>query len=387
LAETQREDGGISFKAPYSDHYTACTCWAAAMVWIPWDVYNFYADTLLLAKHYNTMRGVTYNSMTRQHPDKPEIIIYDLGDWMSPVMTLSDSLRNNLMGAPEGSWLYGTASHYRNVKDMSEISSILGKTQEEKEFSDWSVRIEKSFNKEFLDKEKGIYHGEQVSEYRQAANAVPLEYGLVPKELEKTVCKNLVEEVHKQGDRLATGFLGTPALIEYLARTNPELAYKIVTQPEYPGYGYLVANGATTIWEGWDGDDSRNHSPYCLVSEYFYRHLAGIQADPDQPGFKHIIIRPSVISGLTYVEAYHDCLYGRIKSGWKREDNSLILTISIPVNTTATIFVPAHSETEVSESGQQADKVEGVEFLGMDGDKAKYKVASGNWELKIKNIN
>ena len=172
---------------------------------------------------------------------------------------------------------------------------------------------------------------------------MPLQYGLVPAEYRNLVLSNLLKNIHAQGDRLGTGFLGTPALMDYLPAEEPELAYTLATQKNYPGWGYMIAQGANSMWESWDGYDSRNHTPFCLISGYFYKYLAGIQADPACPGFKHFLINPSVVGDLTWVDAWHDALYGRIKSSWKREKGRFTLEVSIPVNTTATLYVPFSS--------------------------------------------
>jgi alpha-L-rhamnosidase len=343
LAETQVPSGEICFKAPCSQHVCTCPCWGEAMVMIPLEMYQFTGDKSVLAKYADTMRRVAQSNMSRQVKDKAEIIAGALGDWMSPIIPLSDTKRNNNMTPPEGSLLYGTASHYRNMKNLAEIHTVLADKSGADKYAAWAERIAERFNAEFYDKAKGIYHGERPTEYRQAANAVPLQYGLVPKDEQTLVRQHLIEAVHQFGDRLSAGFLGTAALLDYLGEHDPELAYKMVTQPEYPGWGYMIANGATTMWEGWDGDDSRNHSPYCLVSGYFYRNLAGIQIDPASPAFRHFVLKPAFIKELTFLEAFHESPYGRIGVVWRREGTKIILHVQIPANTTATLVLPSGS--------------------------------------------
>lgn len=174
--------------------------------------------------------------------------------------------------------------------------------------------------------------------------------------------------------------------MEYLPAINPELAYKLATQEKYPSWGYMVRQGATSMWEAWDGYDSHNHTPFCLISGYFYKYLAGIQIDQKVPGFKHLIINPSIVGDLTSVNAFHDSMYGRIKSSWKRENTKLTMNVTIPVNTTATIYILAKSVTEVTESGVLATKAAGVEFSGIENGKAIFKVQSGNYFFRS-NIN
>jgi alpha-L-rhamnosidase len=259
------------------------------------------------------------------------------------------------------------------VKRLSEINEILGQPGEAKEMHNWAKRVALNFNKEFFDERSGTYHGDIQTEYRQSANIVPLEYGLVPKEKQEAVLDNLIQDLHAKGDRLSTGFLGTSALMEFLPLANPELAYKLATQENYPGWGYMIKQGANSMWESWDGYDSRNHTPFCLISAYFYKFLAGIQIDYSAPGFRHIIINPSIVGDLNYVNAWHDALYGRIKSSWKREQGKLTMEVSIPANTTATIYIPTRSVDSILESGRP--------FIGEENGKAVFRVVSGKFQF------
>jgi alpha-L-rhamnosidase len=165
----------------------------------------------------------------------------------------------------------------------------------------------------------------------------------------------------------------------WLPEVNPELAYTLATQKNYPGWGYMVEQGANSMWESWDGYDSRNHTPFCLISAYFYKYLAGIQIDQDAPGFKHFIINPSVVGDLTFVNAWHDCMYGRIKSSWKREKGKLTLNVTIPANTTATIYLPSLSGSGITESGIPVEKASDIEYLGVKSGKAIFHCGSGNY--------
>jgi len=383
LAGTQSRSGGLATVAPSTNYdMSLSTTWPAAIVFVPWDLYEFYGDTLPMGKNFDVMCRFARSSLLRQEKEKPEIIHDVLGDWVAPLMELNDNVRNNTMSPPEGTMLYGTASHFLIVKRLAEISKVLGKDAESNKMNEWADRIATAFNTEFFDSKAGIYHGEISTPYRQSANVVPLEYGLVPKEKQTEVLSHLVQDIHTKGDRLGTGFLGTMALMKYLPEENPELAYVLATQEKYPSWGYMVRQGANSMWESWDGYDSRNHTPFCLISSYFYKYLAGIQFDPAVPGFKNILINPSIVGDLKSVSAYHDCLYGRIQSNWKRENGKLTMNITIPVNTTATVYVPAQSASEVTESGKPANKVAEIEFLRMENGKAVFRVKSGKYRFQ-----
>lgn len=383
LAGTQDGTGGLCTVAPSTGYDMAVsTAWPAAIVYLPWDIYRFYADKQAMEEQYEVMKAFAKSSLNREVSGKPEIINEVLGDWLAPVMELSDTTRNNTMAPPEGHLLYGTAAHFRVVKRLSEIARVLGKDQDAKEMEAWSQRIAESFNNEFFDPHTGTYHGDKPTGFRQAANIVPLEYGIVPREKEEVVFDNLLQDIRKKGERLSTGFLGTPALMEYLPQLEPQLAYTLASHTNYPGWGYMIKNGATSMWEDWDGYASRNHTPYCLISSYFYKYLAGIQYDMESPGFKHIVINPSFENDLTYVDAWHDCLYGRIKSSWKRENGIIIINITIPANTSATVYLPG-DPAMIRESGKPVNGVKEIEYAGMENGKAKYRIGAGDYCFEV----
>jgi alpha-L-rhamnosidase len=383
LAGTQSVVGGLGSVAPSTNYdINASTVWPAAIVFIPWNLYGFYNDTRVMEKNYQVMTRFAKSSLLRQVKGKPEIINDVLADWLAPIVPLTDTARNNTMPPPEGMTLYGTASQYLIVKRLSDISKILGMPAEAQAMNDWGKRIAINFNQEFFNGETNTYHGDKPTTYRQSANIVPLEYGLVEQDKKAQVLDNLIQDIHSKNDHLNTGFLGISALMNFLPETNPDLAYRIVTQKSYPSWGYMVEQGATSMWEGWDGYDSRNHTPFCLVSAYFYKYLAGIQIDTSAPGFSHFIINPSIVGDLTFVDAWHDSMYGRIKCNWKRDNGKLTMEVSIPVNTTATIYVPAKSAFGITESGKPAGKATGVEFSGIENGKAIFKVKSGNYSFQ-----
>jgi alpha-L-rhamnosidase len=174
--------------------------------------------------------------------------------------------------------------------------------------------------------------------------------------------------------------LGTYFLFQYLQEAGRnDLAYTIVNQKDYPGWGYMLAQGATTFWEQWNGYWSQIHSCYAGIGGWFYQGLAGIRPDETGPGFKKIIIKPAVVGDLTWVKCSYDSIHGRIVSNWKREGNQLTMDVTIPANTSATVYVPAKDAASVTESGKPADRAEGVKFLRMENDAAVYEVVSGRY--------
>jgi alpha-L-rhamnosidase len=380
LADTQDSKGFLGFVAPSSNTSSnGSTVWPAALVILSSQLYQFYADILPISKNIDVMHRFAKSSMLNQVEGKPEIIKDVLGDWVSPLMELNDTTKCNTMSPPEGNSVYGTASHYLVVKKLAEMDKTMGLHTLATEMEDWAKRISTSFNAEFYNPISYIYHGEKSTGYRQSPNVVALQYGLVPIENKEAVINNLVADLHKKDDRIGTGFIGTAALMNFLPIVNPELAFVVATQKKYPGWGFMVAQGANTMWETWDGYSSRNHPPFCLISEYFYRYLAGIQNDESAPGFKHFIIHPSIVGDLKYVDAHYETMYGCIKSSWKKERNKLNMTIFIPVNTTAIVYVKSKQDGLILEGGKDVKLAKGVDFISKENGQTLFKVQSGNY--------
>jgi alpha-L-rhamnosidase len=140
-----------------------------------------------------------------------------------------------------------------------------------------------------------------------------------------------------------------------------------------------VERGATTLWQNWDGSQSRNHVMFGSIDDWFYKALAGIRYDPKRPGFKHTIIKPTPAGDLTWVEASHTSMYGTITSAWQRDGDRFSLTVEIPANTQATIHVPMTDPSTVAESGTAPAEAEGVRFLRAESGYAVYTVGSGTY--------
>ena len=219
---------------------------------------------------------------------------------------------------------------------------------------------------------------------RELDQAMPLMTGVVPDALREGVRQSLADIVLvKNKGHLDTGMLGTHFLLQSLREMGRnDLAFTMAKQQDYPGWGYLLAQGATTFGEQWDGYWSQIHACFLSPGGWFYQGLAGILPDPSGPGFKRILIKPAIVGDLTWVKRHHDSVHGKIVSNWKLDGNQLTMEITIPINTTATVFVPARDEAGVTESGTPAGQAAGMKFLRMDNGAAVYAVGSGGYEFQ-----
>lgn len=196
---------------------------------------------------------------------------------------------------------------------------------------------------------------------------------------------NIIADVKRRGNALTAGDVGYRFLLRALADAGrSDVIFEINNQSEKPGYGYQLKQGATSLTEAWDAgrSSSQNHFMLGQLMEWFYHDVAGIICDPEGPGFKQVIIKPSIVGDLTWAKGSYDSFHGTIRSDWKRSEEDLELDITIPPGTSATVFVPARTSSEVTESGVPAASSKGVRFLRDDGRTAIYGIQSGSYSFK-----
>ena len=226
----------------------------------------------------------------------------------------------------------------------------------------------------------------------QTAYVLALDFGLVPGSLRAEAARRLVEDVRGMG-HLTTGFLGTPALTRVLSENGYlEDAYALLLNERYPSWLYEVKQGATTVWERWDGRkpdgtfqdvsmNSFNHYAYGAVGDWMYRVVAGVNDDSAEPGYKHIIVRPQPGGGLTYANAALMTPYGQASSGWTVDGNRLHVTARVPANTHATVFLPGARLEQVREGSSPLTSTLGVTRALQSGDTVVVDVGSGSYEF------
>jgi alpha-L-rhamnosidase len=261
---------------------------------------------------------------------------------------------------------------------MSEISRTLGKTAEAEAYAADAVKIKNNFNARLLDPATGLYAGATDS---QTSLILPLAFGMVPEDKRPLVIQRLVDNINKRGGHLSTGFVGTPYLMATMTDLGlGDLLYKIITQQDHPGWNTLITDGV--MKETWQGGLVQMPSLGGSIGQWFYKIAGGIRPDPVAPGFKKILIRPALVGDLTWVKCAYDSNYGRIVSNWTREGDTVSMEVTIPPNTTATVFVPAKNAASVTESGKPAGSIAGIQFLRMEDHAAVYSVGSGTYRFR-----
>jgi len=381
IRRSQRGDGTIP-DVSMNWEWNSNVEWPSVFAIIPDWFLDFYADQRVVESQYEAMKRWVQAMKQNNLEADGTLKAGPYGDWCDTYTMDGKSTDNGK--TPQN--LIATAYHYNNCRIMARAAKRLKMPEDEKLFGEWADQLKLAFNKKFLDTATGVYFGGT-----QCAYVLPLAFGLVPDECRQKVIDNLVNDIlvtHK--GHLSVGLIGMQWLMQVLTDIGrPDVAWTIVTQTTRPSWGYMIGKGATTIWERWDCDtrDPGMNSEALLIQAgnldaWFYQTLAGINYDREMPGFKHIIIRPRPPGDLMWVKAHYDSSYGRIVSNWTRGGDMLTMEVTIPANTTATVYVTAKDSAGVTESGKQADKAEGVKFLRMDKREAVYEVGSGHYQFQ-----
>ena len=204
--------------------------------------------------------------------------------------------------------------------------------------------------------------------------------GLADPANRQALLNNIVKDVREEG--LTAGDIGHRYLLRALADAGrSDVIYALHNQSDKPDYGYQLKLGKTSLTESWSGGGSQDHFMLGHINEWLYHDLAGIQDDPAEPGFRKFIIKPAILGALTWVKASYDSASGQIVSEWQYDGKDLTLYVVVPVNTTATVFVPAKGAESVTESGNSIDKAQCVKFLRMENGTAVLEVGSGSYRF------
>lgn len=392
IRDAQATDGSFPDIAPHACdpevRFKNAPGWADAGVFVPWRLYQNYKDTRVLREHLEAARRY----IECIHRDNPDLLWKNnvgnnYGDWLN-----GDTIKARgypRRGGQLDKVIFATAFFAYSTGLVADMCAVLGETDDAARYRDLAAQITAVFNKEFVD-EEGRIQGDT-----QAGYAVALHFDLLPEALRPKAAAYMVEAIDKYDGRMSTGFHSTYRMMLELSRWGyNDLAYQLVESTRFPSWGYSIEQGATTIWERWDGYvkdrgfqdpgmNSFNHYAIGAVIEWMYRTIAGINPDEENPGYSHFVIRPRPGGTLTWAKGSYDCIRGPIESAWKQEDGNFTLDIQIPPNTEATVYVPAISVDAVQGSGQPAADAPGVTFVRMEKDAAVYRVQSGHYTFSV----
>jgi alpha-L-rhamnosidase len=358
--------------------------WADASVIIPWTMYLSYGDRRLLEAQYDSMARWVEYMRGRAGDDHVWDGDVHFGDWLAYAAPPREA--RSYPGATTSKDLIATAFFAHSTDLLQRIALLLGRSEDASRYAQLLAEIKKAFAEEFVTP-RG-----RVGEGTQTAYVLALQFDLLPEDLRGVAAERLAREVRERG-HLTTGFLGTPYLCHVLSRYGHlDEAYMLVNRQEYPSWLYPITQGATTIWERWDGQkpdgsfqdpsmNSFNHYAYGAIGEWMYRVMAGIEIDPGAPGYKHVLIQPRPGGGFASVKASHESLYGKVTSAWTLEKGRFTLAVEVPPNTTATVRLPDARVAGVTESGRALTTGDGITALRQDGESVVVEVGSGRYSF------
>ena len=388
LEDSERANGSIPDVSPnYWPLYNDDLTWPGTIIFVHGMLYDQYADKRVLGRGYDAMKKWVDYEKTFV---KDGLISKDqYADWCVPpenpkLIHSQDPTRVT------DKTLIATSYYYELLRQMSRYARILDKPTDAAEFDRLSAAVKDVFQRRFFKLESRMYdNGTQTS------SILPLYFGMVPEDFRPAVVETLVRNIVQKSDgHVGTGLVGAQWLMRTLSDNGQaDLAYKIATQKTYPGWGYMVEQGATTVWELWNGntaDPAMNSGNHVMqigdLAVWMYEYLAGIRADPDKPGFRHAIIRPYPAGDLSFVSGTHKTMYGALNSSWKRDKGQFTLDVTVPANTTATVWVPAKDAAAVTESGKNAAEAKGVKFVRSEGGSAVYEVESRGVQFQERGV-
>ncbi|MCM2370988.1 family 78 glycoside hydrolase catalytic domain [Aporhodopirellula aestuarii] len=385
LMESQRPSGTFPGYAPYPFQHGQDfgTAWADAGVICPWTIWQAYGDTRVIE--------TCWEPMTKFMQWREETSVNDLGiehgnawgDWLA-------------QGAKTPLQYIDTIYLAISARMMSEMADAIGRQSESEKYREQFNRTKAAFATKYLNDDGS------VNIHTQTAQALALFADLIPEDKREATGRQLAKMLEENGNHMATGFLGTRPLLPVLSESGQhDLATFLLQSREFPSWGYEIKNGATTIWERWDSYtkedafgrhnaamNSFSHYAFGAVCEWMFHTLAGIQSDG--PGYKKIIIRPTPPSPgsnamhdpIDWVDASYESIRGTIRSSWKLSDGRFHLSVSIPANTVATVFLPTSDASSITEGGAPIAKHNHVRVIRQEQDYCVLEVESGDYEFK-----
>lgn len=364
-----------------AQHYV----WNTVMVFSVYKLYQVYGMKYYMGEQYDLLKRYACGIISEMKhfgwiaPDG------QLGDWVSPM----NSQNARYSESPnEGSGIVATAYVYKMLATMAEIARVTGNTADIETFERAANRIYAAFNEKFYNAREGYYetavwynNGPQRTKYRQTSQLVPLAFGLVPEENVQRVVDNLVNDIVAKNDHLDTGCVGTKEILPVLSRYGyADVAYRILTQRTYPSWGFMIEEGATSLWEMWE-TTTRSRAHYFLgtYDEWLFGCLAGI-TNAEQ-GYTKFVIHPYIPDDLNDVTCTETTVRGKIESSWKKNaDRTVTMTVTVPFGSEATVYFPTKDVSKVTWNGKViAVSMDGIRQVGSDGRNAYAVLGSGSY--------
>lgn len=384
MADSQLADGFVPNIAPEFFHagkaitgngFRNSPEWGSSFIIVPWQQYLYAGDLSLINRYYEPMKR--YMAFLDAQA-KDNILNFGLGDWydIGPKPSWGSQLTPVAFTA--------TAIYFYDNQLMASMAALIGKPDDARRFADRAQAIRLAFNSQFYNAETGSY-----ATGSNTTLAMPLSLELTEPQNRRQIADKLVADIRARGNAFTSGDVGYQFLLNALAMAgHSDVIFDMNNQSDKPGYGYQLKKGATALTEKWDAGvgsfGSQNHFMLGQINEWFFHDLAGIGVAADGAGFRRALIKPVVTGDLTWVKGSYETVSGLITTEWHRNAGRFSLDVTIPANTSATVYVPAGQESDVTESGRPTGRAEGVTFLKTEAGRAVYTIASGHYHFVAK---
>ena len=367
-ADAARPDGMLTDTAPFVGIQYCGVAWAMAHPHLQLQLYQYYGDVQTLEQQYEVSRR-WFDLVIKQTPD--HIVEQGLSD------------HEGLEAAPAPVMV--TPLYCETARMMAKAAGILGRSDDQQRYQTLAQQIKQAYLEKFIDPDTG-----QVGPGTQASQVFALSLGMIDnEEVSEKAMNYLLNKIDKEHNgHLSTGIFGTRLILQLLSEQGrAEVANRMVNQSDFPGWGYMLEHGATTLWEHWalsDNTYSHNHPMFGSVSQWFYNRMGGIRPHPEAVGFDRIIIQPDVVEGMDWVKCTYRSIRGPVKCAWHKNSDRFQLDISVPVGTEAVVHIPVEDGTVVTENGKPITQAAGIVFLRSEDDTEVYRVGSGQYQFVVR---
>ena len=386
ISDAQGAEGQMPSVAPHIEGVgpDGGPAWADAAAICPWTMYLCYADKALLATHFESLTKfigymeVQSKDLIRSHPDTN--VWHGYGDWLA-----LDGSGNVFGNTPKD--LIGTAMFAYSTSLVAKMARVLKRTKDAVHYENLAARIRQAYQDRFLTAD-GVAAG-----LTQTSYVLTLSFDLAPVALRPKLLRELVRDIEARGNKLTTGFVGASYLPHVLSRFGrADLAYKLLHQKAWPSWLYAVTQGATTIWERWDGwtkengyqdkgMNSFNHYAYGAIGSWLYAVVAGVDLDPATPGFKRLVLAPQPGGELTSARGALQSPHGDILSAWKISNGRFEWEVIVPANTTASARFPVPGKAKITDGKTPLARAVGVSKVKSSASAVTCELAAGHYKF------
>ncbi|HZZ26891.1 MAG TPA: family 78 glycoside hydrolase catalytic domain [Pirellulales bacterium] len=383
--DVQQSNGWFNHTAPQVNRHYGGPMWSSAPLNISWEFYKNFGDKRILTDSYSASKA--WLEFLASHVSDGILQPYNknynnggnfLGDWAAPFQ-VGDKLKGKEFGTTQEALLFNNCVYAMNLGTFVEIAKVLERPDDvaiyERRLNDLKDKVQARF----FNPDQNVY-----LDSRQIHLAFPMFAGITPENVKPAVLANFEKESLQTRPYLDMGSSGVPVLLKFLIETTQrnDILFNALSKTTEPSYGYFLSRGETAWPEYWDDNcPSRIHTCYTGIAAWFIKSLGGIREDPNEYGYQSFIIQPAIVKDLTFAEAKTESLYGPIVSRWEKKGGSIQMNVTIPVNSTATVYVPTTDIKNLTESGSAISAANGIKLLRFEKPYAVFQVQSGDYQF------